>query len=107
MLGYRCWIRPRFLRARHGGRHERKQFGLIPRRAPYLIEVQEFRRYCLIVDLRSEQEYADDHIPGAADLPAHVSEMSVEPTAGPSGVLADMLQRAPPGGQALLCCAKD
>ena len=36
---------------------------------PYQIEVQEFSSYSLIIDARSPHEYAEDHIPGAVNLP--------------------------------------
>jgi tRNA 2-selenouridine synthase len=35
---------------------------------PHAIEIQDFPYYGLVIDLRSEREYADDHIPGAVRL---------------------------------------
>jgi tRNA 2-selenouridine synthase len=36
---------------------------------PHQLEVREFSSYSLIIDARSPHEYADDHIPGAINLP--------------------------------------
>ncbi len=36
---------------------------------PHQLEVQDWSRYALIVDARSPHEYAEDHIPGAVNLP--------------------------------------
>jgi len=36
---------------------------------PAQLEVDEFSRYALIIDARSPHEFADDHIPGAVNLP--------------------------------------
>jgi tRNA 2-selenouridine synthase len=36
---------------------------------PFQLEVQEFSSYSLIIDARSPHEYAEDHIPGAVNLP--------------------------------------
>src|SRR5882762_5241655 len=36
---------------------------------PHQIEVQEFSSYALVIDARSPHEYAEDHIPGAINLP--------------------------------------
>ncbi|UUX96625.1 tRNA 2-selenouridine(34) synthase MnmH [Aquabacterium sp. J223] len=36
---------------------------------PHQLEVQEFSSYSLIIDARSPHEYAEDHIPGAVNLP--------------------------------------
>jgi tRNA 2-selenouridine synthase len=35
---------------------------------PHAIEIQDFPYYGLVIDLRTEREYADDHIPGAVRL---------------------------------------
>ena len=35
---------------------------------PHAIEVQDFSYYTLVIDVRSRQEYEDDHIPGAVRL---------------------------------------
>lgn len=36
---------------------------------PHQLEVQDWSRYALIIDARSPHEYAEDHIPGAVNLP--------------------------------------
>lgn len=36
---------------------------------PHQLEVQEWGYYALVIDARSPHEYADDHIPGAVNLP--------------------------------------
>ena len=36
---------------------------------PHQLEVQEFDAYSLVIDARSPREYAEDHIPGAINLP--------------------------------------
>lgn len=36
---------------------------------PHQLEVQEFDSYELIVDLREDERYADDHLPGAVSVP--------------------------------------
>jgi len=36
---------------------------------PHQLEVQEFSSYALVIDARSPHEYAEDHIPGAVNLP--------------------------------------
>lgn len=36
---------------------------------PHQLEVQEWGRYALIIDARSPHEYAEDHVPGAINLP--------------------------------------
>jgi tRNA 2-selenouridine synthase len=36
---------------------------------PHQLEVQEFSSYSLVIDARSPHEYAEDHIPGAVNLP--------------------------------------
>jgi tRNA 2-selenouridine synthase len=36
---------------------------------PHQLEVQDWSAYALIIDARSPHEYADDHIPGAVNLP--------------------------------------
>ena len=36
---------------------------------PHQLEVQDFASYALIIDARSPHEYAEDHIPGAVNLP--------------------------------------
>lgn len=42
---------------------------------PHAIEVQDFSHYALVIDVRSPQEYEDDHIPGAVQFsPAVVSQ---------------------------------
>lgn len=42
---------------------------------PHAIEVQDFSHYALIIDVRSREEYADDHIPGAVQFtPAVVNQ---------------------------------
>ena len=35
---------------------------------PHAIEVQDFSYYALVIDIRSREEYEDDHIPGAVRL---------------------------------------
>lgn len=41
---------------------------------PHAIEVQDFSHYALVIDVRTPQEYEEDHIPGAVQLsPAVVS----------------------------------
>ena len=35
---------------------------------PHAIEVQDFSYYALMIDVRSQAEYDDDHIPGAVHL---------------------------------------
>lgn len=42
---------------------------------PHAIEVQDFSHYALIIDVRTREEYEDDHIPGAVQFsPAVVSQ---------------------------------
>lgn len=42
---------------------------------PHAIEVQDFSHYALVIDVRTPQEYEEDHIPGAVQfLPAVVSQ---------------------------------
>ncbi len=42
---------------------------------PHAIEVQDFSHYALVIDVRTRQEYEDDHIPGAVQFsPAAVSQ---------------------------------
>lgn len=42
---------------------------------PHAIEVQDFAHYALVIDVRTAQEYEDDHIPGAVQLsPTVVSQ---------------------------------
>ena len=42
---------------------------------PHAIEVQDFSHYALIIDVRTQEEYEDDHIPGAVQFsPAVVSQ---------------------------------
>jgi tRNA 2-selenouridine synthase len=42
---------------------------------PHAIEVQDFSHYALIIDVRTREEYEDDHIPGAVQCsPAVVSQ---------------------------------
>lgn len=42
---------------------------------PHAIEVQDFSHYALVIDVRTPEEYEDDHIPGAVQLsPAVVSQ---------------------------------
>ena len=36
---------------------------------PHQLEVQDWSTYALVIDARSPHEYADDHIPGAVNLP--------------------------------------
>ncbi|MEO7852447.1 MAG: tRNA 2-selenouridine(34) synthase MnmH [Rubrivivax sp.] len=36
---------------------------------PHQLEVQDFASYALVIDARSPHEYAEDHIPGAVNLP--------------------------------------
>jgi tRNA 2-selenouridine synthase len=36
---------------------------------PHQLEIQEFSSYALVIDARSPHEYAEDHIPGAVNLP--------------------------------------
>ena len=36
---------------------------------PHQLEVQDWSRYALIIDARSPNEYAEDHVPGAVNLP--------------------------------------
>lgn len=36
---------------------------------PHQLEVQDWDRYALIIDARSPHEFADDHVPGAINLP--------------------------------------
>jgi tRNA 2-selenouridine synthase len=36
---------------------------------PHQLEVQEFSSYALVIDARSPHEYAEDHVPGAVNLP--------------------------------------
>ena len=36
---------------------------------PHQLEVQEFSSYSLVIDARSPHEFAEDHIPGAVNLP--------------------------------------
>jgi tRNA 2-selenouridine synthase len=36
---------------------------------PHDLEVQEFSSYALVIDARSPREFAEDHIPGAVNLP--------------------------------------
>ena len=36
---------------------------------PHQLEVQDFASYSLVIDARSPHEYAEDHIPGAVNLP--------------------------------------
>ena len=41
---------------------------------PHAIEVQDFSHYALVIDVRTREEYEDDHIPGAVQItPAVVS----------------------------------
>lgn len=35
---------------------------------PHAIEVQDFSHYALVIDVRTREEYEDDHIPGAVQL---------------------------------------
>jgi tRNA 2-selenouridine synthase len=39
---------------------------------PHAIEVQDFSHYALIIDVRTYEEYEDDHIPGAVHFPPAV-----------------------------------
>jgi tRNA 2-selenouridine synthase len=42
---------------------------------PHAIEVQDFSHYALVIDVRTREEYEDDHIPGAVQFsPAVVSQ---------------------------------
>ncbi len=42
---------------------------------PHAIEVQDFAHYALVIDVRTPQEYEDDHIPGAVQFsPSVVSQ---------------------------------
>ena len=42
---------------------------------PHAIEVQDFSHYALVIDVRTPQEYEEDHIPGAVQFsPAVVSQ---------------------------------
>lgn len=42
---------------------------------PHAIEVQDFSHYALVIDVRTPQEYEDDHIPGAVQFsPSVVSQ---------------------------------
>lgn len=42
---------------------------------PHAIEVQDFSHYALVIDVRTPQEYEDDHVPGAVQLsPTVVSQ---------------------------------
>jgi tRNA 2-selenouridine synthase len=36
---------------------------------PHQLEVQDFASYSLVIDARSPHEYAEDHVPGAVNLP--------------------------------------
>jgi tRNA 2-selenouridine synthase len=45
---------------------------------PHQLEVQDFSSYSLIIDARSPHEYADDHIPGAVNLPVVDDEQYAE-----------------------------
>jgi tRNA 2-selenouridine synthase len=36
---------------------------------PHQLEVQDFASYALVIDARSPHEYAEDHVPGAVNLP--------------------------------------
>ncbi len=45
---------------------------------PHAIEVQDFSHYALVIDVRTPQEYDEDHIPGAVQFsPAVVSQGSL------------------------------
>lgn len=45
---------------------------------PHAIEVQDFSHYALVIDVRTPQEYEEDHIPGAVQFsPAVVSQGSL------------------------------
>jgi tRNA 2-selenouridine synthase len=39
---------------------------------PHAIEVQDFSHYALVIDVRTREEYEEDHIPGAVQLPPAV-----------------------------------
>lgn len=45
---------------------------------PHAIEVQDFSHYALVIDVRTREEYEDDHIPGAVQFsPAVVDQASL------------------------------
>ena len=45
---------------------------------PHQLEVQDFSAYVLIVDARSPQDFADDHIPAAVNLPVLSDSQNAE-----------------------------
>lgn len=45
---------------------------------PFDLEVQEFSSYALIIDARSPREFAEDHVPGATNLPVVYNEEYAE-----------------------------
>ena len=72
---------------------------------PHAIEVQEFSHYALILDVRSDAEFNDDHIPGAVRVAPEIVRAGVDSdrlTAGvPAGEGAPA-RRVPPALAALV-----
>ena len=61
---------------------------------PHAIEVQDFSYYALVIDVRSREEYEDDHIPGAVRLELSPSDTERRQSlsadhAAHAGVLSD------------------
>ena len=55
---------------------------------PHAIEVQDFSHYALVIDVRTPQEYEDDHIPGAVQFSPAVVSAPAAPAAAAPGASA-------------------
>jgi tRNA 2-selenouridine synthase len=63
---------------------------------PHAIEVQDFSYYALVIDVRSREEYEDDHIPGAVCV--ELSPLDTERQQTPSDDQAEHVEVRPDEG---------
>ena len=80
---------------------------------PHQIEVQEFSTYARVIDARSAAEYAEDHIPGAVNVPTTLDvdastarDSGSNPVAAIPSALAAAAVGLLPGDTVLVYCSK-
>ena len=80
---------------------------------PHQIEVQEFSTYARVIDARSAAEYAEDHIPGAVNVPTTFDvdastalDSGFNPVAAMPSALAAATAGSLPGDTVLVYCSK-
>jgi tRNA 2-selenouridine synthase len=82
---------------------------------PHQMEIQDFNLYALVIDARQPESFADDHIPGAVNVPAapagseqapmhSVAPGVAEPMPTMPYALADRVKQLPPDDLVLVYC---